>query len=59
MGKLLNDARVNNGLTASDNSVLYLILDLFGLGIVDYALMQNTIYKTIFHPLIHMFFGRH
>jgi hypothetical protein len=43
MGKLLNDARVNNGLTASDNSVLYLILDLFGLGIVDYALMQNDL----------------
>lgn len=43
MGKLLNDARVNNGLTPSDNSVLYLILDLFGLGIVDYALMQNDL----------------
>ena len=28
---------------ASDNSVLYLVLELFGLGIIVYALIQNSL----------------
>ena len=43
MGKALEMAKRNNGLTPTDNSVLYLILEIFGLGIVNYALMQNDL----------------
>lgn len=32
---------------ASDNSVLYLVLEIFGLGIVTYALIQNEINKQV------------
>lgn len=32
---------------ASDNSILYLVLQIFGLGIVTYALIQNEINKQI------------
>ena len=43
MGKSLYEGKTKRGLHASDNSVLYLILGLFGLGIVNYCLMQNEI----------------
>ena len=43
MGKALNQARVNRGLTPEDNSVLYLILSIFGLGIINYCLMQSEL----------------
>lgn len=36
-------AQQNNNLPVEDNSVLYLILQLVGLGIINYALMQNTL----------------
>lgn len=36
-------AKQKAGLNVEDNSVLYLILQLFGLGIVNYALMQNEL----------------
>lgn len=32
---------------ASDNSILYLVLQIFGLGIVTYALVQNEINKQV------------
>ena len=43
MGKAIEMAQSKNGLTATDNSVLYLILEIFGFGIIAYALMQNDI----------------
>ena len=43
MGKTLYDGKIKRGLHASDNSILYLILGLIGLGIVNYCLMQNEI----------------
>ncbi len=47
MGKLLETAQKNHGLTAKDNSVLYLILEFFGLGIVDYCLIQNDLNEIV------------
>lgn len=43
MGKKMYDAKVNRGMRASDNSVLYLILNIFGLGIVNYCLLQSEL----------------
>lgn len=43
MGKELYNAKVSRNMTASDQSVLYLILGLLGLGIVNYCLMQNEL----------------
>lgn len=43
MGKTLYEGKTKRGLQASDNSVLYLVLGLFGLGIVNWCLMQNDI----------------
>ena len=43
MGKAINQARVNRGMPEDDKSTLYLILQSFGLGIVNYALMQNDL----------------
>lgn len=43
MGKELSEAGTKNGKTISDNSVLYLILSIFGLSIVSYCLIQNDL----------------
>lgn len=44
MGQLLQGAKLNRGLPAnSDMSVAYLLLQIFGLNIVNLALMQNDI----------------
>ena len=43
MGKHLEKAQSNSGLNATDNSILYLILQLFGLGIINWAIMQNDL----------------
>ena len=43
MGKELYEGRTKRGLAATDNSVLYLILSILGLGIVNYCLMQNDL----------------
>ena len=43
MGKALEMAKSKNSLQATDNSVLYLVLEIFGLAIVNYALMQNEL----------------
>ena len=45
MGKTLKTAGDANGVAIDDNSVLYLILGLFGLGIVCYCIMQSDLNK--------------
>ena len=43
LGKNMFSAQQMNNLPATDNSVLYLILELFGLGIVVWAIIQNDL----------------
>ena len=43
MGKEIYNAKVSRNMPASDQSVLYLVLSLFGLGIVNYCLIQNDL----------------
>lgn len=43
MGELMKEAQTNKGLPVKDNAVLYLILQLFGFGIVNYALIQSDL----------------
>ena len=43
MGELMKTAQEQNGVEVKDNAVLYLILQLFGLGIVNYALIQSDL----------------
>ncbi len=43
IGELIKTAQTKRGMTPKDNSILYLILQLFGLGIVVYALAQNDL----------------
>lgn len=43
VGKAMNSAYVKQGKPAKDNSVLYLILNLLGLGIVNYCLIQSDL----------------
>ncbi|MFX3631715.1 MAG: DUF4234 domain-containing protein [Candidatus Pristimantibacillus sp.] len=45
VGKQVEVAQRQRGYVASDNSVLYLILTFFGLGIVTYALVQSDVNK--------------
>lgn len=43
IGKLIENIQTNNGLTAKDNSILYIVLQFIGLGIVNYCIMQNDL----------------
>ncbi len=43
MGKALVQAKSKYGLMADDNSILYIILQFLGLGIVNYCLIQNDL----------------
>lgn len=43
MGKEIYNAKVTRNVAGSDQSVLYLVLSLLGLGIVNYCLMQNEL----------------
>ncbi len=43
LGKNMFSAQQINNLPATDNSVLYLILELFGLGIIVWAIIQNDL----------------
>ena len=43
IGKAMMQAKSKNGLPADDNSMLYVILQIFGLGIVNYCLIQNDL----------------
>lgn len=45
MGKKMYEAGKIRGKDISDNSVLYLVLSLFGLAIVNYCLIQNDLNK--------------
>ena len=45
MGKRIYEYQQKRGEIASDNSVLYLVLQIFGLGIVNYALIQTDLNK--------------
>ena len=45
MGKKVYEIQLKNNETASDNSILYLILGLLGLGIVNYCLIQSELNK--------------
>ena len=47
MGQELYQAAQKRNINSSDNSILYLILSLVGLGIVSYCLMQDEINKMI------------
>lgn len=44
-GKHLTEAQRQRGMMMTDNSVLYLVLCLFGFGIVTYALVQHEVNK--------------
>ena len=43
MGETLSQAKGRYGIASESNSVIYLILQIFGLGIVNYAIMQNEL----------------
>lgn len=45
MGKKLYEAGQKNNQNISDNSILYIILSIFGLGFVNYCIMQNDLNK--------------
>lgn len=47
MGKALTKAGNNKNVKIEDNAVLYLVLQIFGLGIVNYCLMQNDLNKLL------------
>lgn len=49
MGGLLKEAKERNGVTASDNSVMFLVLGLFGLGIIVYCIVQNELNELSEH----------
>lgn len=46
-GEKLDNAKIARGMQASNSGILYLILAIFGLGIVSYALMQDSINKLV------------
>lgn len=43
MGEKLDNAKSAKGMSSNNGSILYLLLSIFGLGIVAYALMQNDL----------------
>lgn len=44
-GEKLDEAKTKRGLAASNNGIAYLLLYIFGLGIVAIAIMQNDLNK--------------
>lgn len=46
-GNQLDNACQQRGMAASSRGVLYLVLSIFGLGIISYALMQDTLNKIV------------
>ncbi len=42
-GEKIDSARVARGMPSQNNGLIYLLLSLFGLSIVSYALMQNEL----------------
>ena len=47
MGELVKKAQEKKKVPVSDNAVLYLILQLLGLGIVNYALIQSDLNNMV------------
>lgn len=47
MGENVDTIKANKGEASSNSPIIYLVLGLFGLGIVNYCLMQDTINKTV------------
>lgn len=45
VGKEMYEANQKHGISASDNSMLYLILSIFGLTIVTYCIVQSELNK--------------
>ena len=45
MGKMIYMAGSKRNVSVSDNSIVYLILAIFGFGIVSYCLMQSDLNK--------------
>lgn len=46
-GEKLDMAKNEHGIPSSNSGILYLILGIFGLGIISYALMQDSINKLV------------
>lgn len=46
-GEKLDNAKTKRGIPASNSGIVYLLLGVFGLGIVSYALMQSEINKLV------------
>ncbi len=44
-GEKLDEAKQAKGLAAGSSGILYLLLSIFGLGIIAYALMQDSLNK--------------
>lgn len=47
IGKQVAEAQRQRGLHSSDNSILYLVLNFFGLSIVTYALVQSDVNNLV------------
>ncbi len=48
MGEKLNNAKAQRGMPADSNlSIVYLLLEFFGLGIIAWALMQDNLNKML------------
>lgn len=47
LGKNIADAQERRGLRVTDNSLLFLILALFAMGIVNYAIAQSEVNKLV------------
>ena len=47
MGELMAKAQLEKGMVVKNNGVLYLVLELFGLGIIDFALIQNDLNEMV------------
>lgn len=45
LGEKIDTAKSNRGMESSSSGVLYLVLSIFGLGIVSYCLAQNELNK--------------
>lgn len=43
MGKAMMQAKAKHNMAADDNAMLYVILQIFGLGIVNYCLIQSDL----------------
>ncbi len=46
-GERLDNIKVSRGEAASNQAVIYLVLSIFGFGIIAYALMQSEINKIV------------